>query len=452
MGESAEAGSRVPIAHCVRAILFALLFLPLSVHAAHDRQQLVDLVNAGEFQQAFDYAVEHRAAHEGEVHFDFHYGVAALQVGKLKEGLFALERVVTAEPGFDRARLELARAFFLLGDDRRARNEFAAVLAHDPPPAVSAQIERYLLAMDRRADRYETRVSGFVELSGGHDSNVNSATSDDTVDIFGGIPVTLADSSRELDDSFFEFEARGNVSHPLRPGMNLVGGAGFWDRSLGDESDFETGAVDGQLGLVLRGAESSLMVSGQAQRFYLGGEAYRDLLGLSGSYRRTLSNNLSIDVGGQFSELEFDDNPELDSTLWLLDAGFSRAFESRHRPVVSAGALLGAEQAEEDTAGARANTERDIAGFRSGLWLALAPRWTLRGDFEYRRSEYAGENVLFLETREDDYYSFRLTLDWRPDAHWRIGPELSYAENDSSIDLFAYDRSRFSVRARYEFF
>ena len=452
MAKPGRMGNRGAFARLVRAAALLSLLLPLSVHASHDPRWLAELVKAGDFRQAFDYALEHRAAHEGEPEFDFHYGVAALQVGRLEEGVFALERVVTAEPGFDRARLELARGYFLLGDDRRARNEFEAVLAHDPPPAVAAQIERYLLAMDRRADRYETRVSGYVELSGGHDSNVNAATSDDSVEILGGIPVALDESSQALDDSFLEFEARGNLSHPLRPGLNLIAGAGLWDRSLAEESDFETGAVDGQLGLMLRGPESSLMVSGQAQRFYLGGEVYRDLVGASGSYRRTLSDSLSIDVSGQLSELQFDDNPALDSTLWQFDAGFSRAFPSRRRPVLSGGVFLGAEDPEQDTASTRANTERDIAGFRSGLWLALAPRWVLRADFEYRRSEYAGENALFLETRVDDYYSIRLTADWRPDAHWRIGPELSYAENDSNIDLFAYDRSQISIRARYEFF
>ncbi|MDX1610103.1 MAG: surface lipoprotein assembly modifier [Halofilum sp. (in: g-proteobacteria)] len=432
-------------------VALACLTPPNPASAAHDPQRLADLIEAGRYDRAYQIALEHLTAHEGEFRFDFHYGIAALQVGELKEGVFALERVVTVEPGFDRARLELARGYFLLENDRRARAHFEAVLAHEPPAPVRAQIEGYLLAIERRADHYRTTTSGFVEIGAGHDSNINAATADDSVDTVIGT-VVLDPTSQELDDSFVRFEARGSVSHPLRPGVNLVGGAGLWDRRLAEESEFETGAIDGNLGLMLRDARSRFVVSGQAQRFYLDGEPYRDLLGISASYSRTLSDVLSLDLGAQVSELEYDDDPELDSTLWLLDAGFSRAFDTRRRPALSAGVFLGAEEADADSPAALANTERDILGLRLGLWMSLAPRWTLVGEFEYRHSEYAEENLLFGKTREDDYYLTTLSVDWRPDAHWRIGPQLAYTNNDVNIGVFDYERTEAWVRARYEFF
>ena len=435
----------------MRGLICVLLLVPLAAYAAFDVERLADLVRDGDYQAAYDYGLEHRAEHEGELEFDLYYGIAAVQVGELSEAIFALERVITLEPGFDRARLELARAYVLREDDRRARREFETVLAHDPPPAVQSQIERYLAAIDRRADRYETTASGYVEISGGHDSNDNAATSSEGVETVIG-RVTLDESSQELDDMFLRFEARGNVSHPIAPGVNLIGGAGLWDRSLADESEFETGAFDGQFGVMWRDPATRLIVSGQVERFYLDGDAYRDLLGLGASYYRSLSPLLSVDASATVSDLDYDDRPELDSTFTLFDVGFSRALAGARQPVVSAGLFVGQEDADEDGPTAQASTERDIRGVRAGLWMSLAPRWTLRGNAEYSISDYAGENVLFDETLEEDYYYVNIGIDWRPAARWRVGPEVAYTRNDANIELFDYDRTELWVRARYEFY
>lgn len=440
-------------ASIVPALLALLSFLPGAALAGHDSARLEKLVEDGEFEQALEYALEHRAEHEGELRFDFYYGLAALQSGALEEGVFALERVLAVEPGFDRARLELARGYFLLEDDRRAKREFEIVLAHDPPPNVRSHVESYLAALQRRADRYEATVTGFVELGGGHDTNVNSATSSDTVAILGGLlDVVLDEDSQEKDDNFARFEARANFSHPVSPGLNLVAGAGLWDRRLSDESEFETRAIDGTLGLMWRQPRSRTLVSTQAQRFYLDGDFYRELFGVGASYRRDVSEVFGFDISGRISQLDFVDNDTLDSTLAVLDAGISRRFDHERRPVVTAGVFVGREEADEDTITAKANAERDIVGARAGLWMILAPSWALRGNLEYRSSEYAEENPLFGETRETDYYAASLSADWRPSADWRVGPQLKYSNSDASIEIYDYERTEAWVRARYEFY
>ena len=437
--------------HVLRSIFCAALLLSAPAHAAYKAERLAELVKQRDYQEAYDYALEYRAAHEGELEFDLYYGIAAAQIGELSEAIFALERVITLEPGFDRARLELARVYFLREDDRRARQEFETVLAHDPPPAVRTQIERYLAAIQRRADRYETTTAGYFEIGAGSDSNVNAATARRGVDTVLG-PVTLTEDSRELDDSFLRAEIRGSVSHPIAPGVNLIGGAGLWNRSLADEHDFETGAVDGHFGVMWRDVASRLVLSGQLERFYLDGDRYRDLFGVGASYFRIVSGDLSLDASASITQLDYDDRPELDSVFTLLDAGFSRAFPGARQPTVSAGLFIGTEDADDNTEAAQSATERDLYGFRASLWMSLAPRWLLSTGIEYSFSEYAEQNSLFNETLEEDYYVARVALDWRPAVRWRVGPELEYTDNSANIALFDYDRTEFWVRARYEFY
>ena len=69
----------------------------------------------------------------GEPAFDFYFGVAAIDSGHAGEGVLALERYVVNFPDNHNARLELARGYFVMGDDQRAREEFNNVLKLNPP-------------------------------------------------------------------------------------------------------------------------------------------------------------------------------------------------------------------------------------------------------------------------------------------------------------------------------
>ncbi|MBY0269506.1 MAG: hypothetical protein K2X06_06525 [Burkholderiales bacterium] len=97
----------------------------------------------------------------GNPQFDFFFGVAAIDSGRAGEGVLALERYVVNFPDNASARLELARGYFVMGDDQRAREEFNAVLNTKPPPAVAANIERFLDALRSRESAYRT-TAGFL--------------------------------------------------------------------------------------------------------------------------------------------------------------------------------------------------------------------------------------------------------------------------------------------------
>ncbi len=136
---------------------------------------------SGRAQQAYDLALIDLEEGEGDPAFDFYYGVAAIDSGHLNEGVFALERVLLVQPGHLRARLELARGYFLLREDSRAQQEFKAVLAQNPSENVRANVQRFMDAIRLREGRYRPTSSAFVEAGFGHDTNVSSSTEGDVV-------------------------------------------------------------------------------------------------------------------------------------------------------------------------------------------------------------------------------------------------------------------------------
>jgi predicted Zn-dependent protease len=131
-------------------------------------------------QRALD-AYAQLSAHEidwsGNPAFDYLLGAAALDSGKPRDAIFALERAVAAQPDFLGARMELARAYFDSGDDAASRAQFEFLRAQGAPATTLAIINRYIAAVDARASLAAARWTSAVQFGAGYDSNANGSTS-----------------------------------------------------------------------------------------------------------------------------------------------------------------------------------------------------------------------------------------------------------------------------------
>lgn len=447
----ARAGGRI-------AILIAALAASGAALAQLDMQRLARLVETGRMQAAWTLAREHRGAHEGEPRFDLYYGIAAVETGRYSEGVFALRRVLAVQPALDAARLALARGYFALGDDRRARRAFERVLAQDPPAPVRARIERYLADLRRRAGRYRTAVSGYVEIGGGHDTNVNSATSSEVVDTVAGErliqDIVLGDPEdfRELPDDFARVAGALRIGHPLTPGLDVFGELGGVRRYYDEHQRFELGGGGLRVGVVASGDRARTTLAVRAQRLYLDGERYRDTAGLDGGLRYALSDRRVAEVAARYARRTYDTVAARDSDLWKLTAGTTRQWRLPAWPATSLTAFYGEEDAHRDTPDALAVVERELYGVGGDLHLRLSPSWVLRAGLGYRRSVYAGEHRIFGEVREDDYHDADAVLEWRWSPAWRLQLHVLHAVNDSNLDFYDYDRSLAELRLRYRFY
>lgn len=131
-------------------------------------EELRKLLDQGKADEA--YQLGRRAPERlGDPAFDFPFGVAAINSGRAAEGVLALERFVVAFPDHDGARVELARGYYLLGDDARAKEEFQAAMARKPPPEIARVIEEYLGAIRTREAKYRPTAMAYFELGGGYD-------------------------------------------------------------------------------------------------------------------------------------------------------------------------------------------------------------------------------------------------------------------------------------------
>lgn len=433
-----------------RCAVLALGLAWAGVGAAAPADEVRALVEKGQSAQA--YALGKQYADElGKPDFDFYFGIAAIDSGHAGEGVLAMERYIVLFPDNDRARLELARGYYVLGELIRAREEFENVSRRNPPPQVQATIDRFLDSIRSQETRYTTTATFYAEIGGGYDSNVNSGASGAVVNVPTLGVISLARAGVKADSGFSYLGLGGNVSHPVAPGVALVGGASYEGKfNSGDfESQFDTqslGVYGGASVIKDRDLYRATLGYSELQVDY---RDFRNVTAGNAEWHRQVDELNTLSLFGQAAALRYPDQPVRDSNFYGLGVGWRRAFIGPRQPVVQVSALGGQEKNQADPE--RNDLSRNLGTLRAGISFTPAPNWGASGGISYTKSKFAETDPLFLVTRKDDYYGVDLGLSYRWSKAITLRADYLYSDNKSNIDLFEYQRSLFTLKLRYEY-
>jgi outer membrane protein len=166
-------------------------------------------------------AVEFNASIEQE----FIAGMSSYAAGDYRRAEDIFRRILDRDPRLLRVRLELARTLFMERKDEQADYQFRMAAGERPPAQVARNIVRFREAIRaRRSWRFNFEV-GFAP-----DSNINSATDKESLDIYG-LPFQLDPSARARSGTGIFFG--GDASLRLNRSGKIpiyVGGYGRWTR------------------------------------------------------------------------------------------------------------------------------------------------------------------------------------------------------------------------------
>jgi tetratricopeptide (TPR) repeat protein len=406
-------------------------------------------VEASQFEQAWATAQANPQL-LGDVHFDFLYGVAAINVGRIPDGLLALERHLAAVPANDRARLELARGYFLLGEYTRARAEFEFVLRYNPPAGVRANINGFLQAMQVRelADRRAT-ARLYVEGGVGHDTNVNGGTFRDELQLVFG-PVSLVGSpSRQVPDSFAQAAVGGQQLMRVTNRLSVFAGADLDHRANVDEKayDLTTGGV--YAGLTQLGAGALWRLTLGSTRLMVGGNRYRDTLQLAAEANVTLSPELSFMGFTQYAELRHAAADEVrDARAVTLGGMFTRAFDDMPgTPTLG----LRLSWTQEENLRLRSDLDRDMPLVRVFASVAPLPALRVAAGLTAYRQKYGNVDIGFGTVRHDTALSADLVANYAIDERWSLRGDFVWSRNRSNQDLYDSSRKAATLKLRYQY-
>jgi|WetSurMetagenome_2_1015567.scaffolds.fasta_scaffold00554_7 outer membrane protein len=395
--------------------------------------------------------------HSGEERFDYLIGIAALDSGRPDRATLALERVLMVNPNSAAARLDIARAYYQLGDLPRAKTEFATALTQNPPEAARTNIEKYLDDIASQEAGKQTRATGYVEGTVGHDSNVNNSTSQ-TLILAGTTPYILDPASVQASDHYYGFAAGGEVTHRMNGNWGLYAGAEFRQRNYRTQNVFDALILDARAGLMFGAKVNSLRLGMLGERFDLGDSHYFNTAGINAEWRHVLSPSNQLTAFGQYVQYRYA-NPLMqpnDLDQQSIGGGWSHTF-SEGKSTLSGSLYHGTENdistiitpATPD--GGRVDGAKRFTGFRVGGQAAASERAMLFAYAGAQFGDYSRVNYYFQRKRSDHIYDLTAGVNWHWNKFWTVRPQLSYTRDDSNIVVYEFNRLDVSLNVRRDF-
>lgn len=361
----------------------------------------------------------------------------------LDEAISALRTILVDRPELVRVRLELARAFYLKGRDRLAREEFERVLAGGPAPPVVANVSLFL-----REIRKRKRWTSYFGASLTEDSNLGSTSDSEFIYIFG-LPFRRDAESRRI-KSGTGVVAWGGVEyqHPLAERWKLRAGTDLVRHEFA-HSDFDRTHAAAHLGprwLVTEDTEMSLLA--QAGQSWTAGKPQNHTLGGSFEVRRRFFRRLRTRGEVSWQHRDFDSSEHLDGPLLGL-VGSATWYPSATMRV---GGGLGYNRSRPTSIPWRNATRWG----RLGVSVALPRGFVVGGGAEARFTRFDGRWGLFTPggvPREDRTRIFRATLYNRLFTLYGFSPQLAavHEQRGSNAQLYDYRRNRFELRFQRQF-
>ena len=432
----------------------ALSVLLLSGGAAYAQQAEIaraqQLLNQNKPAEAYEYLAPFEDRYAGDVDFDYVLGISALDSGKSDKATLAFERVLAVNPNFAGARLDMARAYFQLGDADRAKAEFLTVRELNPPQQALAVITQYLDAIDRIERAKKRSLRSYVEFQVGRDTNVNNSGTASSVAVpaLGGLIFTLSPTNIKRPDSFKAIGAGAEFNYLFRPDLGAFVGADFRQRANFTQDTFDNASYDSRAGVSYGESTNQLRITGQSGRYTLDNDLSRRSEGMSGDWKYTINPANQFNVFSQFSRNRFtavanqvnNFNSSTSGLGYMHVIGDGQA-------VLLANYLFGKER---DPNG-RADGAKRMQGFRAGGQYMFRENIDFFAMATMQRMHFEKQNASFLVIRNDGTSDLTIGMNWRFMKSWTMKPQWVYSKNATNIPIYAYQRNEVSVTVRRDF-
>lgn len=433
------------VARC--AFVFSLAAFAFNALADALTDRAKRLLEQKQPKQAYELLLPQEGARAGDPEFDYLLGVAALDSGNLERAVFALERVLAVQPNNHPARAEIARAYLEMGERDTARREFETVRRQPIPEDAKATIDRFLSAI---AAAEVTQVTGFVELGVGYDTNVNSATSGSQIalPVLGGIVATLNPNATRRADSFATLSGGLNVTHRLSPEWAIVGGAAGAGKFNKNANDFDTLALDANLGARWSRDKEAITVGAQFQEFQLDYARFRETTGLVAQWQHLFDEFHQATVFTQYSQLRYPSQSIRDADRKIIGAAYSQAFSGEYSPVVFGSVYAGR---EDELAAGVPQLGHVPVGIRLGGQFRISPGLSAFGNTSYEYRRYGGPDPIFLVDRRDRQFDVSGGLSYVIRPGTTLIGQVAYTDNHSNVELNRFRRTVSTVSLRFNF-
>ncbi|MEX0962973.1 MAG: tetratricopeptide repeat protein [Pseudohongiellaceae bacterium] len=437
----------------------SLLLVSTNTLAAENESpaaEMDNLIAQGQYQQAYDLGAESLDEWEGEPEFDYAFGLAALESGNANEAVFALERVTASatDPGLrSRARLELARAYFVTNNLAASENLFNAVLATNPPVNVQQNIEVFLQLIESRRNSQRPSFNWTLSSVIGSDSNVNSATSNGLIDTPLIGQIELDPAGQESEDNFSSTSVQMTYSYPFTRDRSVN-----FNLNMGHLNNFETDQFDidnvrGELAYNWGNEVHRFKHGISSGKVNLDQNGFQKTMAVNTSWQRAGENGWYQTLSGAYTKIRYDTNNGgdlndlRDVDQLLLTAGVTKIAG----PLTHTMSLYTADENPQASTGGDHNG-RAFTGLAYSLLYRMNSQHTPYLRASYQDVEHDREHPVFFDTtRSGKNKAITVGWFWQVARNLMVTGEAAFTDNNSNIPLFDFTRFKYQAGVRYQF-
>jgi len=364
----------------------------------------------------------------------------------------AFERVLQLNPRNGRAKLELGYAYFYSDRGKEAKRLFEEVLASSPGEKTSDQINKFLDILAKGDSRLT--VSGRADIAFFLDDNVNIGPKSDVIDItpiiFGTAIVDqmqLGEESAPEDDEGFSTYLSVVSVYDVgdRQGWAIGGDGSFFKNWLNERPDRENVFYRVSSGFAHAGQSSMFRIPLSFAHIISDDDPLVDIWAVEPGFRKLidLNNKSFLSTSGSFELREYDE-------LSTRDGYFVSLAESYERNLTEKTGISMGLRAGHD------HTDQKFYEYTS-LEASLGVKMILReGIIAYARGSYGGSKYskrepIAPEKREDDWIKGIIGVSFPVKGSLRLDVNHNLTYNDSTFDIYEYDRSVTTVTASVAF-
>ena len=445
---NALADGKTPLALAVEAKNFAMVRHLVAAGAVDTKDDLQSALALG--------ISEVRKDPTSEV-ANFYTGYIAYLLGEYGQAVMAYNRALYRNPGNTRVRAELARAYYAEGNLEMARLELQDALKQENiDPALQTRMSGFLAEID--SARQKWRWSGHAGLSVFYDDNVNAGPEDSIISI---APVVFF-GSITIDELLLDPEAlsQESMGASLRADLSVsrdIGQPQGWDFSStlffqqdfleSDYDDLAVGFAYADAGFRHFGQRSLLSLPLKVDHTTQGNDDLTSRFRINPNYLRAYGarNEYRLRSSFNYELREWDGlRAARDADYFEWGELFQRLFGGG-KHVLDVGARLFYEDAETDIF--------SRYGYILSAGVSVESLWQLQvyANYNFTGSDYDEASDLEITAREDERHEFLAGIRKRFGQHWTTDLKHRFVDNQSSFEIYDYDRNVTSLSASYEF-
>lgn len=301
--------------------------------------------------------------------------------------------------------------------------------------------------LGQRQARQQPQQQFQLSVSGGHDDNINSATSLRSIDLnfagLGTLTAILPESSRAQDAGFGRIQADAFWLIPHTQQRQWFGSVQADHKYLLEDLPFDQTQLALAVGLRQQHKLHQFQLSLQSQSVLRDGDRLLWSPALTGQWHTRLGRHARVGVNGRWSGVSYTDLPRLNLDMYQLAPQLAWQ-QGKHQWLIQPSFTINRLRQRES-----AHLDHDQWGVSGRYQVQAQPDLALNVYAQWQQSDYAQQHPTFGQKRQDDYWHVGAEARYQMTSKWQLWSEVRQTVQDSNLGLYEYDRTSLELGVRY---